>query len=126
MFQVSRAVKRPIAMFVDQSDRDDPGVRRRGRQCLHRGRPEEERVRPILDMTISRFNAFAASSANSSRAKSALEARKIIDRAKGILMQVKGLSEEQAYALLRSTAMNKKRKITDVAQAVITAADLLR
>ena len=59
-------------------------------------------------------------------AKSALEERKTIDRAKGILMQAKGLSEEQAYALLRKTAMNEKRKIAEVAQAVITASELLK
>ena len=58
--------------------------------------------------------------------KSALEARKVIDRAKGILMKFKNLSEEEAYALLRKTAMNEKRKIADVAQSVITAAELLK
>lgn len=55
-----------------------------------------------------------------------LEARKTVDRAKGILMQLKGLSEEDAYALLRKTAMNEKRKIADVAQSVITATELLK
>ena len=50
----------------------------------------------------------------------------MIDRAKGILMKLKGLSEEQAYALLRTTAMNEKRKIGDVAQSVITAAELFK
>ena len=127
MFQVSRIVKRPIAMFVDQSDRNtiaaavDAGVSAYIVDGL-----KKERVKHILDLCISRFNAFSRLQDELSRAKSALEARKIIDRAKGILMQVKGLSEEQAYALLRTTAMNEKRKITDVAQAVITAAELLR
>lgn len=60
------------------------------------------------------------------RTRDALEARKVIDRAKGILMQLKGLSEEDAYALLRKTAMNEKRKIADVAQSVITATELLK
>ena len=60
------------------------------------------------------------------RAKSALEDRKVIDRAKGILMKAKNLSEEQAYALMRKTAMNENKKIADAAQSVITAADLLR
>jgi response regulator NasT len=127
MFQVSRIVKRPIAMFVDQSDRNtieaavDAGVSAYIVDGLRK-----ERVKHILDLCISRFNAFSRLQDELSRAKSALEARKVIDRAKGILMQVKGLSEEQAYALLRTTAMNEKRKITEVAQAVITAAELLR
>ena len=60
------------------------------------------------------------------QARSALDARKIIDRAKGILMQAKSLSEEDAYALLRRTAMNENRKVSDIAQSIITAAELLR
>ena len=87
---------------------------------------KKERVKDILELCISRFNAVARLQDELDRTKSALEARKTIDRAKGILMQAKGLSEEQAYALLRKTAMNEKRKIADVAQAVITAAELLK
>lgn len=127
MFQVSRIVRRPIAMFVDQSDRGtieaavDAGV-----SAYIVGGLQKERVKHILDLCISRFNAFARLQDELDRTKSALEARKIIDRAKGILMKAKGLSEEQAYALLRKTAMNEKRKIADVAQSVITAAELLQ
>ena len=83
-------------------------------------------MKHILDLCISRFNAFSRLQDELDRAKSALEARKVIDRAKGILMQLKRLSEEEAYALLRKTAMNEKRKIADVAQSVITAAELLK
>ncbi len=127
MFQVSRIVRRPIAMFVDQSDRGtieaavDAGV-----SAYIVGGLQKERVKHILDLCISRFNAFARLQDELDRTKSALDARKVIDRAKGILMQAKGLSEEQAYALLRKTAMNEKRKIAEVAQSVITAAELLR
>ena len=127
MFQVSRIVRRPIAMFVDQSDRStteaavDAGVSAYIVGGLHK-----ERVKGILELCIYRFNAVARLQDELEQAKTALEARKTIDRAKGILMQRKGLSEEQAYALLRKTAMNEKRKIAEVAQAVITAADLLK
>ena len=127
MFQVSRIVRRPIAMFVDQSDRStteaavDAGVSAYIVGGLHK-----ERVKGILELCISRFNAVARLQDELEQAKTALEARKTIDRAKGILMQAKGLTEEQAYALLRKTAMNEKRKIADVAQAVITAAELLK
>ncbi len=127
MFQVSRIVRRPIAMFVDQSDRSttaaaiDAGVSAYIVDGL-----KKERVKHILDLCISRFYAFSRLQDELDRAKSALQERKVIDRAKGILMQVKRLSEEQAYALLRTTAMNEKRKIADVAQSVITAAELLR
>ena len=127
MFQVSRIVKRPIAMFVDQSDTAsiqasvDAGVASYIVDGL-----KKERIKPILDLCVSRFNAFAKLQEELDRAKSALEERKVIDRAKGILMKAKNLTEEQAYALLRKTAMNENKKISDVAQSVITAAELFR
>jgi two-component system, response regulator / RNA-binding antiterminator len=127
MFQVSRAVKRPVAMFVDQSDTAsieasvDAGV-----SAYIVGNLQKERIKSILDLTISRFNAFARLQGELDRARSALEERKVIDRAKGILMQAKNLTEEQAYALLRRTAMNENKKIAEVAQSVITAAELFK
>ena len=60
------------------------------------------------------------------RVKTALEERKVIDRAKGILMRAKGLDEEEAYRVLRKTAMNEKKKIAEIAQSVLMAAELLR
>jgi response regulator NasT len=127
MFQVSRAVKRPIAMFVDQSDSAsiqasvDAGVSAYIVDGLRK-----ERVKHILDLCISRFYAFSRLQAELDKTKTALEERKVIDRAKGILMKVKKISEEDAYALLRKTAMNENRKIAEVAQSVVTASELLR
>jgi two-component system, response regulator / RNA-binding antiterminator len=83
-------------------------------------------VKNILDLCISRFNAFSRLQEELDRTKTALEERKVIDRAKGILMKARGLSEEEAYALLRKTAMNEKKKIAEIAQSVITAAELLK
>ena len=60
------------------------------------------------------------------RTRTALEERKVIDRAKGILMKAQNLTEEAAYALLRKTAMNENKKIAEVAQSVVTAAELLQ
>jgi two-component system, response regulator / RNA-binding antiterminator len=127
MFQVSRAVKRPIAMFVDQSDTAsiqasvDAGVSAYIVDGL-----KKERVKPILDMCISRFNAFSRLQAELDRTRTALEERKVIERAKGILMKVRQLSEEEAYALLRKTAMNENRKIAEIAQSIVTASELLK
>jgi two-component system, response regulator / RNA-binding antiterminator len=127
MFQVSRIVKRPVAMFVDQADSAsiqasvDAGVSAYIVDGL-----KKERIKSILDLCISRFNAFSRLQNELEQTKSALEERKVIDRAKGILMKAKKLSEEQAYALLRKTAMNENRKIADVAQSVITAAELFK
>jgi len=127
MFQVSRAVKRPIAMFVDQSDTAsiqasvDAGV-----SAYIVGNLQKERIKTILDLCVSRFNAFSRLQGELDRARSALEDRKVIDRAKGILMKMKKLTEEEAYALLRKTAMNENRKIAEVAQSVIMAAEMFK
>ena len=127
MFQMSRIVKRPIAMFVDQSDAAsieaavDAGVSAYIVGGLHK-----ERIKNILDLCISRFNAFARLQDELDRTRTALEERKVIDRAKGILMNAKNLTEDAAYALLRKTAMNESKKIADVAQSVVTAAELLK
>ena len=127
MFQVSRILKRPVAMFVDQADSAsiqasvDAGVSAYIVDGL-----KKERIKSILDMCISRFNAFSRLQSELEQTKSALEERKVIDRAKGILMKAKNLSEEQAYALLRKTAMNENRKIAEVAQSVVTAAELFK
>ena len=126
MFQLSRAVQRPIAMFVDRSDQAaieaavDAGVSAYVVDGLKR-----ERVKPILDMAISRFNAFSRMARELEEARSELENRKLVDRAKGILMTTRGLSEADAYALLRKTAMNQNRKISEIAESLITAAGLL-
>jgi response regulator NasT len=114
-------------MFVDQSDTAsiqaaiDAGVSAYVVDGL-----KKERIRHILDMSISRFRAFSRLQDELDRAKTALEERKLIDRAKGILMGAKRLTEEDAYALLRKTAMNEKRRIADIAQSIVTAAELLK
>ena len=127
MFQVSRAVRRPVAMFVDQSDAAsiqasvDAGVSAYIVDGL-----KKERIKPILDLCVSRFNAFAKLQDELDRTNSALEERKVIDRAKGILMKVKGLTEDEAYVLMRSTAMREKKKIGEIAQSILTASELLK
>jgi response regulator NasT len=127
MFQVSRAVRRPVAMFVDQSDAAsiraavDAGVSAYIVDGL-----KKERITSILDLCISRFNAFSRLQNELERARSDLEERKILDRAKGILMKAKGLSEDEAYKSMRGAAMREKKKIVDIAQSVITAAELLK
>lgn len=126
MFQLSRAVRRPIAMFVDRSDEAsiraavDAGVSAYVVDGLRR-----ERVKPILDMAVSRFSAYSRLLRELEEARSELESRRLVERAKGILMKSRRCSEESAYALLRRTAMNQNRKIAEIAQSLITAASLL-
>lgn len=126
MLAVSRALAKPIAMFVDQSDEDmigaaiDAGVSAYVVDGLRK-----DRVKPILDLAIRRFNAFSRMQSELEEAKTALAERRTIDRAKAILMESRGMSEADAYGLLRTTAMNQGRRIAEVAEALITASSLL-
>ena len=127
MFQVSRVVRRPIAMFVDQSDATSiKDAVEAGVSAYIVDGLKKERIKPVLDLCISRFNAFARLQDELDRTKSALEDRKVLDRAKGLLMKARGLTEEEAYVLIRSTAMREKKKIGEIAQSIITAAELLK
>ncbi len=126
IFQLTRAIKRPIAMFVDRSDNQtmqsaiDAGVSAYVVDGLR-----QERVKNILDMAISRFNAYSRLERELEEARGALEGRKIVDQAKALIMRSRGLDENSAYKLLRSTAMNQNRKIIDVAESLVLSADIL-
>lgn len=125
-FAVSRALARPIAMFVDESDDDaiiasvEAGVSSYVVDGLAPGR-----IRPILDLAITRFNAFTRLQRDLAEAKGKLAERETIDKAKRILMQSKGLPEPKAYAELRRAAMNQGKRIIEVAEAIVTANELL-
>lgn len=126
MLLVSRALAKPIAMFVDQSDDSmigaaiDAGVSAYVVDGLRK-----DRVKPILELAVRRFTAFSRMQSELDEARTALANRKTIDKAKAILMAQRGLNEPDAYALLRSTAMNQGRRLVDVAEALITASSLL-
>jgi response regulator NasT len=123
---VSRALARPIAMFVDTSDEQMIGAAiEAGVSAYVVDGLKKERVKPILDLAIRRFNAFAAVQKELEEAKTALAERRVIDRAKLYLMSTRKLTEANAYALLRGTAMRQGRRIADIAQALLTAAELL-
>ena len=126
LFQLTRSVRKPIAMFVDRSDSSSiEAAVEAGVSAYVVDGLKKERVKPILDMAVSRFKAFSRLQQELADAKSALEERKIIERAKGILMKSRKLSEDEAYALLRQTAMNEKKKLADIAQSVVMAAAIL-
>ena len=118
--------ERAVAMFVDESDEGlakaaiEAGV---SAYVVDGLRPE--RLKPIVEAAITRFHMFQQVRAELQATKRALEERKVIDRAKGILMKAKGLDEDAAYALMRKTAMSQGRKMVDVAEAIVTAAGLL-
>ncbi|MBY6242306.1 ANTAR domain-containing protein [Methylosinus sp. Sm6] len=127
MFQVSRAVRRPIAMFVDQSDTAsiEASVEAGVSAYIVDGL-KKERVKPILELCVSRFRAFSKLRDELERAKTDLDERKAIERAKGILMKAKKLTEDEAYKMMRSGAMRENKKIVDIARAIITAAEMFK
>lgn len=125
-FAVSRVLARPIAMFVDESDADaitasiEAGV---SAYVVDGFAPH--RIRTLLDLAVRRFNAFARLQADLAEAKGKLAEREAIDQAKRILMDTRGFTEPQAYNELRKTAMNQGRRIVDIAEAVVTAQQLM-
>lgn len=127
MFLVSRQIRRPITMFVDQSDSASiEAAVEAGVSAYIVDGLKKERMQPILQTCISRFNAVRKLREERDEARSQLEDRKTVDRAKAIVMRLKGLSEDDAYALMRRTAMNEKRKLADIARSLITAAEMLK
>ncbi|RDV07425.1 ANTAR domain-containing protein [Sphingorhabdus pulchriflava] len=126
LFAVSRALARPVAMFVDQSDETamesaiDAGVSAYVVDGL-----KAERIRPIVELAIKRFNAFARLKTELDEARNALAERKAVDAAKALLMKKRGLDEATAYAQLRKAAMDSGRRISEVADALLTADKLM-
>ncbi len=86
---------------------------------------QAERIKPVIDTAIARFQVLRQMRTELAETRRALEERKVIDRAKGLLMKAKGISEDEAYALLRKTAMNQNRRVAEVAEALVTASGLL-
>src|SRR3990167_1877200 len=125
-FTVSRALARPIAMFVDESDDEsiaasiDAGVSAYVVDGL-----SAHRIRPLLDLAVRRFNAFARLQTDLAVAKGKLAEREMIDKAKRILMDSKGVTEPDAYGELRRKAMSSNKRIAEIAEAVVTAHELL-
>jgi len=125
-FALSRALARPIAMFVDQSDEHSIAAAvEAGISAYVVDGLRKERIKPVLELAVRRFNAFARLQSELAEARSALADHKTIDRAKALLMRRRGIDEPAAYALLRKQAMDSGRRIADVADALVTAADLL-
>ena len=125
-FAMSRALARPIAMFVDQSDTEataaavDAGVSAYIIDGL-----AKNRIKPVLELAVRRFQAFARLQDELHVARTALADRASIDKAKAILIKRRGLDEPAAYALLRNHAMSTNRRIAEVADAIITSEALM-
>jgi response regulator NasT len=122
----SAPLDRPVAIFVDRSQDDltraaiEAGVSAYVVDGLRK-----ERIKPVLDAAIARFAMFSRIRRELDATKAALAERKMVDRAKGLLMAKRGISEDEAYSLLRRAAMDQGKKIVEVASALVTASELL-
>ncbi|KUJ81714.1 two-component system response regulator [Ruegeria marisrubri] len=122
----SGPMERPVAMFVSGA------AGKLARAAVEAGVSayvvdglQPERVMPVIETAIARFQMLRQMRTELEATRRALEERKVIDRAKGLLMKAKGIDEDDAYAILRKTAMNQNRRVADVAQALVTASEML-
>ena len=122
----SGPMERPVAMFVDRSEDGLSGAAiEAGVSAYVVDGMQPARVKPVLDAAIARFRMFQRMRTELAETKRALEERKVIDRAKGMIMKARGVEEEEAYAILRKAAMDQGKRMADVASALVTAAGLL-
>jgi len=118
---------RPIALFADRSD---PATIAAGMEAgvsayVVKGLTQD-RVQPVVDVAVAHFNRYHAMREELDRARLSLVERKTVDRAKGFLMEQKGIGEEAAYKLLRKLAMDQNKRIGEVAQDLLTYAKALK
>lgn len=125
-FAMSRALDRPIAMFVDQSDAEATGAAiDAGVSAYVVDGLSKQRIKPVLDLAVRRFHAFSRLQRELEDARNALSDRATIDRAKAILMKRRGVGEPEAYSMLRGQAMRTNRRIVEIAEAIVTSDDLM-
>jgi len=127
MRTLTRELPRPIVMFAEHSDsRTIEEAVQAGVSAYIVDGLSAQRLKPIMEVAIARFREFQALREELEFTKSKLADRKDVDRAKGILMREKSMSEDDAYGALRRMAMDRNQKIGEVARMLIAAADLLR
>ena len=129
----TRDERRPIVMFTNDDDtRHVKDAVAAGVSAYIVAGLSAERIRPILDVALARFEheqsllqTLASTQSERDELSAELKDRKPIDRAKGLLMQRQNLSEDEAFRRMRKTAMDKGLKLADVAQRMLDVADLL-
>jgi len=123
---MSQNAPRPIVMFArDPAQETIREAVKAGVSAYVVDGLEAARVRPIIDVACARFEEFQRLRGELAEAHQSLSERKLVERAKGILMQRRGLTEEAAFAALRGMAMDRKSRLAEVARSVIEAAELL-
>jgi response regulator NasT len=123
---INRDFPRPVVMYAESADADIM------RQAVQAGVSayvvddiNPRRVKPILEVAVARFKEFQALRDELEKTRNTLAERKVVDRAKGILMKKRGMDEETAYQALRKLAMDRNQRLADVARTVVEMAELL-
>lgn len=126
MFRIARDVPRPVVMFTHDDNAETMRTAiRAGVSAYVVGSMSGERVRPIVEVAVMRFEQHQAMREELQQVKTSLADRKLVERAKGILMRQRGCGEDEAYQALRKAAMERNRKLVEMARNVIDAAELL-
>ena len=123
---MSQHTPRPVVMFA--ADRAPATIReatRAGVSAYVVDGLQPERIRPIVEAAVARFQEMQGLRDQLAEANQKLSERKVIERAKGLLMKSRNLDEEAAFAALRKAAMDRNLKLGEVAQRIVDAADLL-
>jgi response regulator NasT len=123
---VSRHTPRPVVMFAsDGTPETIRAATRAGVSAYVVDGLDEKRIKAIVDVAVARFDELQDLRGQLAQANSKLAERKLIERAKGLLMKSRGLDEEAAYAALRKAAMDRSLKVAEIAQRIVDASDLL-
>ena len=117
---------RPIMMFTHDGDKEQIKLATQAGVCAYVvGSIPTERLQPVIDAAVARFEEFKSLRKELKEAKIKLSERKVIEQAKGLLMKQKNLDEDQAYVILRSMAMQKNMRIGTLSKQIIQAAEVL-
>lgn len=126
MVMLTRDAPRPIVLFTeDGSQTNMAAAMEAGVSAYVVAGLQSERIKPVLDVAMARFNADQKLRSELSDTKAKLQERKTIERAKGLLMERHHLSENEAYQKMRKQAMEKNLKLVELAQRMLDVADLL-
>ena len=126
MLELTRAIKRPVALFVDDAPATSISAAvEAGVAAYVVDGLKKSRVATVVELAMSRYHAFSRLEADRDAARAELVERKTIERAKGLLMRSRRLGENEAYALMRKAAMDRNERIADVASHLLTAAAML-
>jgi len=123
---LSERTPRPVVLFTDEDDRSviREAVRAGVTAYIVDGLAPE-RVNPIVEVAVARFEDYQSVKNERDSAQAKLAERKVVERAKGILMRKRGIGEDEAYHMLRKMAMEKNLRMREVAERVIGVAELL-